>query len=110
MEPFRPYVWLRKQGSQFNEFFTISIPANFRISGGLQTPIDNTSTRTRTYKFTIEAHAGSAPSTVDNNTGNHSQPTNISKIEFQVVDVTIPTNPVKKGVTDTEYQDADDLG
>ena len=110
MESFRPYLWLRKQSSRFNEFFLISIPANFRISGGLQSPVDNTTTGVRTYKFTIESHATSAASIVDSNVGDHTQPANISKIEFQVVDVSDPTKPVKKGVSAEDYQDADDLG
>lgn len=110
MESFRPYVWLRKQGPQFNEFFTISIPANFRVSGGLQSPVDNTTTGIRTYKFTIEATTPSSPSTIDSSVGNHSQPANISKIEFQVIDVSDPLKPVKKGETVSDYQDADDMG
>jgi hypothetical protein len=110
MEPFRPYVWLRKQSTQFNEFFVISIPANFRVSGGLQVPIDDTTTGKRTYKFTIEAHVSAPPVTIDSNVGDHSQPANISTIEFLVVDVTDPNKPVNKGLTDTGYQNADGMG
>jgi len=109
MESFRPYVWLRKQNSQYNTFFCISLPSGFRVSGGLQSPTDNTTTGIRTYKFNIEANLPSAPSIVDSNVGNHSQPASISKIEFQVIDTTDSGRPEEKGFTDTNYQDADDL-
>ncbi|HYV95606.1 MAG TPA: hypothetical protein VE978_27775 [Chitinophagales bacterium] len=110
MESFRPYVWLRKQSSQYNEFFTISIPANFRVSAGLQGPYDDTTAGVRTYKFAIEAHLTSTPSVADGSVGDHSQPANISTIEFEVIDTSDPSKPVRKGLTDTEYQNADDVG
>ena len=109
MESFKPYVWLRKQGTQFNEFYRISIPSGFRVSGGLQSPTDNTTSGIRTYQFTIEANAPSAASNVDSNVGDHSQPANISTIAFQVIDATDPIKPVKKGETDTGYQSGDDM-
>lgn len=107
METFRPYVWLRKQSSLFNEFFCITIPSGYRVSGGLQSPTDDVSTGIRTYQFTIESHLSSASAVIDSNVGDHSQPANISGIEFQVIDVTDSGKPVKKGQSDTSYQNGD---
>ncbi|HYV94616.1 MAG TPA: hypothetical protein VE978_22775 [Chitinophagales bacterium] len=109
MESFRPYVWLRKQSNQYNLFYSISIPSGFRVSGGLQSPVDDTTNGIRTYQFTIEANMPSSPSTVDNSVGNHSQPLGISKIAFQVIDDSDSERPIKKGETDTGYQSADDM-
>ena len=109
MQILRPYVWLRKQSSQYNAYFSISIPADYRITD-LSGPTDNTSTGVRTYNYGVEAHTGAPAVTVDSNIGNHSQPANISKLELVVINVTDPAHPDKKGVTVSNYQDADDMG
>src|ERR1043165_3996992 len=102
MESFRPYIWLRKQSTQFNVFYCISIPSGYRAAGGgLQSPTDDATTGIRTYQFTIEANLPSVASTVDNSAGNHSQPASITKIAFQVIDVTDSSKPVKKGEVGT---------
>jgi len=109
MDSFRPYVWLKKNGTLFTEFFCISLPSGFRVSGtGLQSPTDDTSKGIRTYKFNVEAHTGSAPSIIDSAVGTHSQPANISSILFKVIDVTDSGNPVKKGEATSIYQDGDE--
>ena len=108
MESLRPYVWLKKQSTQFNVFYCISIPSGFRVSGGLQSPNDNATSGIRTYKFNVEVNLSSGASIVDSSVGNHAQPSGISSINFQVVDVTDAGKPVEKGEANTEYQKGDD--
>jgi hypothetical protein len=109
MQPLRPYVWVKKNGSLYNAFFTIAIPDNFQ-SVGLQSPIDSTAACTRSYAYNIQAQSGASATTIDNYVGNHSQPTGITLIEIDVIDVTDPNNPVKKGSHISAYQNGDNMG
>ena len=108
MQTFKPYVWLKKVNGNYVASYLINIPANYRLIG-LQNPVDNTAAGVRIYKYYIEAQSGTTPSPVDDYTAPHTQPANISMLKIDVVDITNPTNPVKKGSTVTNYQDGDDL-
>jgi len=106
MEPLKPYVWLKKSNNQFNAYFYINVPDGYKIDG-LQNPVDDTSTGVRTYKYLVEFLTGASGQIVGASTGAHSQPSGISKISVVVFDVSNPNNPVKQGITDTNYDDAD---